>query len=116
MSKILPCQLRRTESYYEVLAKVVSTKSFNSYPDSSFAYVEPGSKDSEGKTVPRSKRHLPYKTAAGAIDPAHLRNALARLNQTNISPAAKAKAKAKLKSAVAQWNRAHPNQKIESEV
>jgi len=72
----------------------------NDLPDSAFAYVEPGGKkDKEGKTVPRSKRHLPYKNHNGKIDKAHLRNALARLPQTHISAEAKAKAKRKLQAA-----------------
>src|SRR5262249_10123736 len=44
-----------------------------SLPDSSFAAVE-----SDGT------RHLPYKDKGGNVDLPHLRNALARLNQTNI--------------------------------
>jgi len=48
----------------------------NGLPDSAFAYIEPGgTKDSSGKTVPRSKRHYPVHDAA------HVRNALARIAQ-----------------------------------
>jgi len=74
------------------------TRAFiNDLPDSSFAYIEPGGKkDDQGKTVPRSLRHLPYKDAEGKIDPAHVRNALARLPQTNLSAEAKAEARRKL--------------------
>lgn len=87
----------------EDLEKAVWTTAYeNSLPDSSFAYVEPGDKDSEGKTTPRSKRHLPYKDANGKVDPAHVRNALARLNQTDIPAAAKASAKRKLLAAAKQ--------------
>jgi hypothetical protein len=54
----------------------------NNLPDSSFLYVESGGeKDSEGKTTPRSKRHLPVKDASGSVDLAHVRNALSRLGQ-----------------------------------
>jgi hypothetical protein len=53
----------------------------NNLPDSAFLYVEPGDKDGEGKTIPRSKRHLPYKKADGSIDLPRLRNALSRLGQ-----------------------------------
>jgi len=70
----------------------------NSLPDGDFAYVEPGEKDSEGKTIPRSKRHLPYKSH-GTVDAAHLRNALARLPVTSLSAEAKAKARSKLEAA-----------------
>lgn len=54
----------------------------NDLPDSAFLYVEPGEKE-DGKTVPRSKRHFPYKDASGKIDLPHLRNAIARIPQSN---------------------------------
>lgn len=61
------------------------TKYKNDLPDSSFAYISPGgTKDSEGKTTPRSLRHLPYKDADGKPDLPHVRNALARLEHTDI--------------------------------
>ena len=54
----------------------LSTAEINGLPDSAFAYIEPGgTKDSSGKTVPRSKRHYPVHDAA------HVRNALARIAQ-----------------------------------
>lgn len=89
------------EEMTENMEKAVWTTAFvNSLPDSSFAYIsEGGKKDSEGKTVPRSLRHLPYKDASGKPDAAHVRNALARLSQTDIPSEAKASAKAKLESA-----------------
>ena len=69
----------------EMTAKKFTGKEINNLPDSDFAYISPGGKkDSEGKTIPRSLRHLPIPDAA------HVRNALARLNQTDIPPAAKA--------------------------
>lgn len=59
-----------------------ATADINDLPDSAFLLVESGgSKDEGGKTVPRSLRHLPYKTADGAIDLPKLRNALSRLGQ-----------------------------------
>lgn len=62
--------------------KAVWTTSYvNNLPDSAFLYVEPGEKDGEGKTVPRSKRHLPYKDSSGKVDLAHVRNAIARIPQ-----------------------------------
>lgn len=49
-------------------------------PDSAFLYVEAGDvKDDEGKTIPRSKRHFPYKDAAGTIDRGHLQEALEQI-------------------------------------
>ncbi|MHA1867765.1 MAG: ChaB family protein [Candidatus Heimdallarchaeaceae archaeon] len=82
-------------------SKAVWSRAYiNSLPDSSFAYIEPGGKkDDEGKTVPRSLRHLPYKDKSGKIDVAHLRNALARLEQTDIPASAKASARKKLVAA-----------------
>jgi 2'-5' RNA ligase len=72
----------------------------NDLPDSSFAVIEPGGeKDEDGKTTPRSLRHLPYKDASGKVDLPHLRNALSRLPQTKLSAELKAKAQAKLKAA-----------------
>src|SRR5215510_3436382 len=61
---------------------VWSTAFVNDLPDSSFLYITPGGKkDGEGKTVPRSLRHLPYKGPGGKIDLPHLRNAIARIPQ-----------------------------------
>jgi len=55
----------------------------NNLSDSAFFYIEPGGeKDGEGKTTPRSLRHLPYRDANGKVDPAHVRNAIARAPQT----------------------------------
>jgi len=73
-------------------AAKLSSKAINNLPDSDFAYISPGgTKDSEGKTTPRSLRHLPIPDAA------HVRNALARLNQTDIPAAAKKTALSKIK-------------------
>lgn len=55
----------------------------NDLPNGSFLYVEPGEDDGEGKRVPRTKRHFPYKDAEGKVDLAHLRNAIARIPQSN---------------------------------
>ena len=72
----------------------------NTLPDSSFAVVSPGGeKDDEGKTVPRTLRHLPFKDADGKVDLPHLRNALARLPQSKLSVADKAKARKRLTDA-----------------
>lgn len=64
----------------------MKTSSVNDLPDSVFAYIEPGGeKDSEGKTVPRSLRHFPIHDAN------HVRNALARMSQSNYGAKAKPK-------------------------
>jgi len=77
-----------------------TTEYINNLSDLAFAYIEDGgTKDADGKTVPRSLRHLPYKDEAGNVDAEHVRNALARLPQTDISDAAKAAARKKLVAA-----------------
>lgn len=64
--------------------KAVWTNAYqNDLPDSAFLFVEPGDKDGEGKTIPRSKRHFPVRDASGKLDAAHLRNAIARIPQSN---------------------------------
>jgi len=77
-----------------LLAKKMSRKEINDLPDDAFAYIEPGGKkDKDGKTTPRSLRHLPIHTCN------HVRNALARLSQTKISEDAKKKAFKKISKA-----------------
>jgi Escherichia/Staphylococcus phage prohead protease len=67
----------------------ISAADQNDLPDSAFAYIEPGgSKDSGGKTVPRSLRHFPIHDAA------HVRNALARASQSPFGDKAMPKIKA----------------------
>jgi len=65
--------------------KAVWSRAFiNDLPDSSFLFIESGGKkDGEGKTVPRSLRHFPIKDSDGKIDLPHLRNAIARIPQSN---------------------------------
>lgn len=73
---------------------VMSAADVNNLPDSDFAYIEPGgSKDGSGRTVPRSLRHFPVHDAA------HIRNALARLPQSNLSAEQKAAALKKIRAA-----------------
>ena len=72
----------------------------NDLPDSSFAYIKSGGeKDEDGKTAPRSLRYLPYKDKDGKVDVSHLRNALSRLPQTDLSPEEQAEARRALISA-----------------
>jgi HK97 family phage prohead protease len=81
----------------EPQARAVWTTAYvNNLPDGAFLYIAPGgSKDSEGKTVPRSLRFFPYKDASGAVDLAHLRNALARIPQSNLPAGVKQSVTAK---------------------
>lgn len=62
-----------------------SKKYINDLPDSAFLYIESGgSKDSEGKTTPRSLRHLPYKDKSGKVDIPHVKNAISRASQIKL--------------------------------
>src|SRR5258708_3374545 len=55
----------------------MTSASINDLPDSDFAYIESGgTKDSEGKTTPRSLRHFPVHDAA------HVRDALSTAPQS----------------------------------
>jgi HK97 family phage prohead protease len=70
----------------------LKAKTINDLPDSAFAYIEPGgTKDEQGKTVPRSKRHFPIHDAA------HVRNALARAPQSPFGAKAMPKIRAAAK-------------------
>lgn len=77
--------------------KVVwSTAMVNDLPDASFLYVEGGGKkDESGKTTPRSLRHFPYKDGSGKVDLPHLRNAIARIPQSNVPPDVKQRLQAR---------------------
>lgn len=79
--------LKQVDSVREAMTLMVSyraTAEVNDLPDSAFLHIEAGGeKDDTGKTVPRDFRHLPYRTTAGAVDLPRLRNALARLGQTD---------------------------------
>lgn len=75
----------------------------NNLADDCFAAIESGgTKDEEGKTTPRSLRHLEYKNADGNLDQAHVVAALQRLDQTKISAELKAQALKKLCSAAGE--------------
>jgi hypothetical protein len=70
------------------------TAYINDLPDSAFAVISKGgTKDDQNKTVPRTLRHLPHHKTNGSLDIPHLRNALARLSQTGLSPEEHAEAK-----------------------
>jgi len=75
----------KQNKWFELNKAVWSTAYINTLPDSAFLYVESGGKkDEEGKTVPRTLRHFPYKDASGKVDLPHLRNAIARIPQSKI--------------------------------
>jgi len=73
-----------------------STAYKNSLPDSAFLHIEPGgTKDSSGKTVPRSKRHFPVKNSSGAVDLIHVRAAIAMAPKANLPSNVKSGVQAK---------------------
>lgn len=95
------------EKWMETRKAVWDTKYINDLPDAAFAIVlSGGKKDDEGKTKPRSLRKLPHhdksvkkSTENGSVDLPHLRNALARLDQTEgLSSEQKAKARRHLEA------------------
>jgi len=64
---------------YMMMMDKASGKQLNQLPDSEFAVIlSGGSKDESGRTTPRALRKLPIHDAV------HVRNALARFNQTGI--------------------------------
>ena len=79
---------------------VWDTAYVNDLPDSAFLLIAPGGKkDGDGKTVPRDLRYFPVRNAAGDVDAAHLRNALARIPQaSNLTSAQRMAAMDKAKS------------------
>ena len=82
---------------------VWSTAYVNDLPDSAFFYIAPGGeKDDEGKTVPRTNRKFPYKDDKGAVDLPHLRNAIARIPQSNLSQDEKDKLQERARSVLAE--------------
>lgn len=83
---------------WEAFKATWSTAFVNDLPDSAFAIILPGGKkDDDGKTTPRSLRKLPHHGSDGKLDVPHLRNALARISQTQgLSDAQQAKAQAHL--------------------
>jgi hypothetical protein len=70
-------------------------------PDECFAFIRPGGAlDADGKTAPRSLRFLPYRDKAGSPDVLQLRDALARLPQSPLTPEEQAQARKTLTAAM----------------
>jgi len=89
-----------------MFSKQMTTAQINDLPDAAFAIVKPGgSKDDDGKTVPRSLRVFPHHRSNvkdpsehSSLDVPHLRNALARLSQADLTAEERAKVKAHLEA------------------
>jgi hypothetical protein len=72
------------EIFKGIKKAVWSTKYINDLKDENFLYIAPGGeKDEEGKTVPRTLRNFPVRDENGKLDLPHLRNAIARIPQSN---------------------------------
>jgi hypothetical protein len=81
------------EEKVKVKERVWTRRYINDLPDAAFAIILPGGeKDEEGKTKPRSLRKFPHHDATGKIDLPHLRNANARVPQSDLTPEQKAEA------------------------
>ena len=86
--------------------KELSSAQINDLPDAAFAVIKTGGKkDESGKTIPRSLRMLPHHTSSvtqgsdnDTVDLAHLRNALARISQADLTPEQLSKAKSHLEA------------------
>lgn len=77
--------------------RVWDRKYINDLPDGAFALIlGGGEKDEEGKTIPRNLRKFPHHRADGSIDLPHLRNANARVPQSDLSDEQKSKAQTHL--------------------
>jgi hypothetical protein len=73
--------------------RIWTRRYINDLPDAAFAIILPGGeKDQDGKTKPRSLRKFPHHDATGKIDLPHLRNANARVPQSDLTPEQKAEA------------------------
>lgn len=94
LSEELASMLLTEARTQEVKMAEWDTQYINDLPDKCFAFIKSGGeKDEDGKTVPRNLRYLPYRNAQGGVDLPHLRNALSRLAQTDLSPEEQAKAR-----------------------
>lgn len=112
---------QKLKEVYEVMGlalneAVWTTKLINDLPDSCFAFIRSGGeKDEEGKTKPRSLRFLPYKDENEKIDLPHLKNAMARLPQTDLTDDEKKKAKEKLDAAAKEMKIGDYAERLEHE-
>jgi hypothetical protein len=85
-----------------------TTKYINDLPDGAFAFVVKGSKDKEGKTVPRTNGNLPHHDSSGKVDLPHLSNAMARVTHTSLSKEQQKRAHDHLLNHYKQLGMEHP--------
>lgn len=77
----------------------------DSLPDSHFLYVDrraATSKDRQGRSHPLSSRHFPYKDKQGRVNIIHVKNALSRIPQSDVSKTAQTAARRKAERILAQ--------------
>jgi len=80
------CVEEKPKESKKILERVWTRRYINDLPDSAFAIILPGGqKDEEGKTTPRSLRKFPHHDKNGRIDLPHLRNANARVPQSDLT-------------------------------
>jgi len=87
-----PLREREKMSDKRLLERVWTRRYINDLPDSAFAVILPGGTKENGKTTPRNLRKFPYKNRNGKVDLPHLRNANARVPQSEIPEEQKNKA------------------------
>jgi hypothetical protein len=81
-----------------VLKERIWTRAYiNDLPDAAFALILPGGTKEDGRTTPRALRKFPHHRADGSIDLPHLRNALARVPQSDLTDEQKERALAHLR-------------------
>ena len=89
LDRLICIECLRNAKYLEEHKLRWTVAYINSLEDDCFAYVEnTKKKDDEGRTIPKTARHLPHhakgegaRGTGGVVDLPHLRNALARVNQ-----------------------------------
>ncbi|HEY6013832.1 MAG TPA: HK97 family phage prohead protease [Candidatus Limnocylindrales bacterium] len=86
----------------------------NDLPDSAFLYIKPGGeKDDTGRTTPRDLRMFPVRDASGNIDMPHLRNAMSRIPQADLSQAIKDRLTAQCQRLMDQMSRSESYDEFE---
>jgi len=74
------------EKLRRLTERVWTRRYISDLPDDAFAVILPGGKKDEGgKTVPRTLRKFPHHDSNGRLDPAHVRNANARIPQSDMT-------------------------------
>jgi len=90
---ITPAQMAQKPEVSSLGERVWTRAYVNDLPDDAFAIILPGGeKDEGGRAVPRNLRKFPHHDAGGKVDLPHLRNANARVPQSDLTDEQKAAA------------------------